>query len=314
MDFQDLHAFFHVARQESFSRAAAELRLAQSALSRRVLRLEHQLGTELLLRHARGVRLTDAGALLFARAEDLMRELERLESDILSLSHDPAGHVRVAFPPTSGQILAPLLLAECRRQLPRVTLHIREGFSGSIHEWLIGDLVDLAILYDPEPSSDLVITPLLNEPLYLIAPSERVCPEFVIPPKGTVPFRRLAELPLILPGRAHSIRPLVERYAAECGFTPRIANEVDGMRVIKGIVEAGLGYTVFSYAGVYEEIMGGTLRAVPFEPRLDWHLSIAHKKATRLSPVLTKVKRLVELQIDVMIEKKLWHGEVVGPR
>ncbi len=311
MDFQDLHAFFHVARQESFSRAASQLRLAQSALSRRVLRLEHQLGTKLLLRHARGVGLTDAGALLFARAEELMQDLERIEADIFSLSSDPAGHIRIAFPPTSGQVLAPLVVAECRRRLPRVTLHIREGASGAIHEWLAEGLVDLAVLYDPEPRADLAITPLLREPLFLIAPPARLCPDFMVPAKGTIAFRQLAELPLILPGRSHSIRALVERQASEHAFTPRIVNEVDGINVIKGMVEAGLGFTVFSHVGVHEEIAAGTLRAFAFTHRLDWRLSIAHRKTTRLSPVIAELKRLIALQIGAMIEKKLWRGEII---
>lgn len=310
MDFQDLHAFFHVARQESFSRAAAQLRLAQSALSRRVLRLEHQLGTKLLQRHARGVGLTDAGALLFARAEDLMRDLARIESDIHTLSSDPAGHIRIAFPPTSGQVLAPFLVAECRQRLPRVTLHIREGFSGAIHEWLVDGQVDLAVLYDPEPRADLAITPLLREPLFLIAPPARLCPDFVVPAKG-IAFRRLAELPLVLPGRSHSIRALVERQAAEHGFTPHVVSEVDGINVTKGMVEAGLGFTVFSHVGVHEEVAAGTLRAIPFARRLDWRLSVAHRKSAPLSPAIAELKRMIAAQIGAMIEKKLWRGEIV---
>ena len=64
MDFRDLEVFITVGKLQSFSRAAAHLRCAQSALSRRVRRLEHLFGTPLLERHGRDVRLTETGLIL----------------------------------------------------------------------------------------------------------------------------------------------------------------------------------------------------------------------------------------------------------
>src|ERR1700733_8931476 len=79
MDYKDVLAFLAVARLESYSRAAEKLHLAQSALSRRVMRLENALGVSLLERHPRGVRATKAGEILARRASQIDIELRKIE-------------------------------------------------------------------------------------------------------------------------------------------------------------------------------------------------------------------------------------------
>lgn len=311
MDFQDLYAFFHVARTESFSRAASELRTAQSALSRRVARLEHRLGVKLLVRHARGVDLTAEGRALQGRALSLMRDLQEIEADMLVLAQEPVGVVTIGLTPTTGQTIAPVLVQECRKRLPRVTLQLREGFSSSIHEWLANGTIDLALLYDPESFSELSTTPLLNEPLYLIGPGKDSWPEFC---RGeTVHPADLAKLPLILPGRSHPLRIRLERLAAEHRITLQVVNQVEGVRTTGSLVREGLGFTVFSFAGVHNEIAAGTLRAIPFEPMQNWRLALVRRRSGETSRAMTEVEALIEKQTRVLVENGLWHGTPLTP-
>jgi len=311
MDFQDLFAFVHVARQESFSRAAATLRVAQSALSRRVSRLEHQIGTELLRRHGRGIRLTEAGSILLARADGLIKEVELIERDVLKLADEPTGQFRIALPPTSGQKLAPLIVLECKRQFPRISLKVREGFSGTIHDWIARGEVDIAVLYSPEDSPDLHIEPLIREPLYLVAPASTGADD---PLAGVerISLSRIGLLPLILPSRSHGIRVLIDRFAAEHGFHPNIVYEVDGMRTIKGMIEAGLGYTVFSYAGIYEEVEGGTLRAIPLDPPIHWYLSMVTSVSPRDPRALGELQAIIRRKAAEMYKSGYWRGQLVN--
>jgi LysR family transcriptional regulator, nitrogen assimilation regulatory protein len=312
MDFDDLNAFIHVAKQGGFSKAAAELRVAQSALSRRVARLEHHLGVPLFKRNGRGVAVTKEGSALLDRAEGLIRELNLIEKNVLMLAKEPAGRVTVALPPTTGQVIGPLLAAACRERFPRITLELREGISGFIHEWLATEQVDLALLYDPERAPGVEVFPLIDEPLYLIAPalSDAACEIAGI---ETFPLARLGLLPLIVPSHSHSLRRLLERLGEEHRFALRIANQVDGMRITKGMVAAGLGYTVFSYAGVYEEVEAGTLRAIPLKPTPHWRLSLVHRTMPRGSPAQFEIKRLIEQQVQSLVDRKLWRGAVIGP-
>lgn len=310
MDFDDLNAFIHVAKQGGFSRAAAELRVAQSALSRRVARLEHRLGVPLFKRNGRGVAVTVEGSALLDRAEGLIQELNLIEKNVLRLAKEPAGRVTVALPPTTGQVIGPLLAAACRERFPRITLELREGISGFIHDWLATGQVDLALLYDPERAPGIEVSPLIVEPLYLIGPASNAGNENA--GDGSLPFSSLGQLPLIVPSRSHSLRRLLERLAEEHRFALRIANQVDGMGITKALVAAGLGYTVFSYAGVYQEVDAGTLRAIPLAPTPHWRLSLVHRTMPHGSPAQHQIKRLIEQQLQSLVDRKLWRGTPIG--
>lgn len=311
MDFQDLHAFAHVARLGGFSRAAAQLRVAQSALSRRVARLEHRLGTPLLTRHDRGARPTEAGLVLLGKAEELARQLDAIERDLEGFSAAPRGHVRVAITPSTGEVLAPLLVQECRARFPDVTLLLREGITGYIHEWLAAGDVDLALLYDPEPSADVAITPLLEEPLFLVAPTGAALP---LAPDGSFSLRHLHEVRLVVPQRTHSIRLLLDQMAARYGVALDIAMEVEGMRTTKALVRAGIGVTLFSYAGVHEEVAAGTLRAIPIKPRLVWRMALAERRATSDSRAQAAVRGIIESLADRLMERGLSRGRLLLPQ
>ena len=310
MDFRDLEAFVAVARQESFSRAATQMRIAQSALSRRVDRLEHRLGAELLTRHGRGVRLTDAGHVLLQRSETLMRDLAAVEADVQSLAKEPTGHVRLALPPATSEVLSPLLVSVCRRSFPGITLHVREGHSGIIHDWLLAGDVDIAVFYGPEQAPELEIVPLIDEPLCVVVPAA-TAPE----DRRAFPARGLADLPLVMPARPHSLRLVVERYAADHGFQPRIALEVDGIRTTRAMIAAGLGCTVFSHAEITADIDAGILAAIPLEPRLGWRLCLVRKKASRASRAMEEVEKLIRDQISTLLDRRYWRGTLlVSPR
>ena len=306
MNFTDLEAFHEVAEHQSFSRAAISMRIAQSALSRRVARLEHQLGLKLFARHGRGIRLTPDGEALALRANGLMREVARIGDDIRGRASEPSGRIIVAFTPTSGQILAPPLLAAAR-QYPNLEIELREGFSGSIHNWLSQGAIDIALIYDPEPNPDFDITPLLREPL-LLAGAPQAMEAFG---NGPVSLKKLKGLPLVLPGRSHSVRRLLDREAQKRGLPLTIRNQVDGMRTIKGVVEAGLGYTIFSYAGLYEEIREGRLVTAPFSPQLHWTFSMVVRRDAGRMKALQFVRALLVAELHRLIEGGLWQGKLL---
>jgi LysR family nitrogen assimilation transcriptional regulator len=314
MDFQDLEAFIHVARQGGFSQAAAQRRIAQSALSRRVGRLEHQLSVKLFARHGRGVRLTEEGIALLSRAEGLMTELQSIERDVLVLASEPTGDVRLAFTPTAAQILAPLVVEDLRQRWPRITLHIREGFSGSIHDWVVEQKVDLALLYNPESTAQVEVIPFVREPVYLVAPAVDRSIHRHLMKNGQFRLKHIGSLPLILPSHSHSLRVLLERFAAERRLALNIVNEVDGMRATKGMVEAGLGYTFFSYAGVYEEVLGGSLKIFPVSPALSWYLALVQRHNAPRSRALLEVRKTIEKKMHLLLRRGLWQGELLSPR
>ncbi|WP_425418547.1 LysR family transcriptional regulator [Oricola indica] len=308
MNIEDLRAFVWVAEAGGFSRASTEHRVAQSALSRRVARLESDLGTELVRRDGRGVRLTEHGVLLQERSSRIFAEIDAVRTEMFEHSDEPRGEVTLALPPTTAQVLAPLIAKALSERYPQVRLRMWEGFSGAIHKWVVSGEVDIALLYEPEERSDIRVTPLVREPIYLIA-SQRMREAFPILKEGSpVRFSDLPKIPLILPTKSHSIRSLIERKAIERRLKLDLAFEVDGIRATKAMVAAGLGCTLFSYAGVYEELADGTLEVFETTPRLTWTLALGEARHHDANRAVRVVRNLVLEQLHALMDGGYWKG------
>jgi len=309
MIFEDLNAFVVVAKLRSFSKAAAQLRIAQSSLSKRVQRLEHKFGVELLKRHGRGVALTEAGAILVRRAEHLIDELDAVERDVCAQMTVPTGEVRVALPPATGRFLAPLIVEQCRSNFPMIRPLIREGTAADIHGWLSADDVDIALMYNPECGPEFEIEPFLSEPLFLIAPANDARTGKAILYRDSYAIKDLADLPLCMPRRPHSIRVLVERLCSKHGVKPRIEYDIDGINSFKGLVEKGMGVAIFGYAGLKEEIDSGRLRAIPFSsPLMNRKLCIAYPRREDARSAILNVKTIVKQELDRLLKEGFWQG------
>src|SRR5690348_13312696 len=102
LDGPELRVFAQVGRTASFAVAARALGLTPSAVSKAVARLEQRLGTRLLVRTTRSVRLTDAGALLLERASPILSALDEAEQVALAGRGKPRGRLRLELPLTLG--------------------------------------------------------------------------------------------------------------------------------------------------------------------------------------------------------------------
>jgi LysR family nitrogen assimilation transcriptional regulator len=309
MIFEDLSAFVAVAKLRSFSKAAIQLRIAQSSLSKRVRRLERRFGVELLKRHGRGVALTEAGAILTRRAENLIEELNAVERDVCAQMTVPTGEVRIALPPATGHFLAPLIVEQCRSNFPMIRPLIREGTAADIHGWLSTDDVDIALMYNPECGPEFEIQPFLSEPLYLIAPARNPGTGKAISYQKNYSIKDLANLPLCMPRRPHSIRVLVERLCAKYGVKLRIDYEINGINSSKGLVEKGIGVAIFGYAGLRAEIDSGRLRAIPFSsPLMNRKLCIVYPRREDSRSAILNVKAIIEQELGRLLAEGFWRG------
>ena len=187
---------------------------------------------------------------------------------------------------------------------------MREGFSGSIHEWLSEGRIDVALLYDPEQTPAVDVLPLLREPL-LFAGAPKQMKAFG---KGPVKASVLTELPLILPSRSHSLRRIIDRQAQNFGKPLTLKNQVDGTLTILGVVQAGIGYTVFAYAGLHEAIKAKILIALPFDPPLHWTFCLVTRRDARDLPAVRFVRDTVVSEVHRLVEGGLWQGQLLAGR
>ena len=262
MDIKALRYFVTVAHFGNITKAAASLHIAQPALSRRILKLENELGVQLLHRAAQGVRLTEPGRRLVERADGILHQIETLRAEATSWGSDPKGPVAVAISPAVAPLIAPNLIATVREQLPNVGLILGEGVASAICEGLVNETFDLGILHMERSDHPFTLTSLLTEPMFLVAPGDAWKTEGDSRP---VTREELQKYPLLLPSRPNTLRLMIERLASAHGLQLDMRENIDSALVIKQLVQAGLGYTVQCYSYVREEVERGDLSARKLE-------------------------------------------------
>ncbi|AEQ52383.1 LysR family transcriptional regulator [Pelagibacterium halotolerans] len=308
MDTKSLRYFVQVVRSKSFSKAATELRIAQPAISRQVQKLEHELGTQLLHRHGKGVELTKAGFMLMERAEAVLSLLEQTRDHIAGGNELAVGNVVLGLPPMAGAQLAPPIVEYYRRTWPQIALHLLEGGSNSLHEWILDRRIDLAVLHNPVPLDDLDIEPILYENTVLVGPGRKA--HGSLPRIGaSISVGEMSDLPLIMPALPHANRRLLENAAAQFGVHLNFKTEVDSIGLIKAMIRYGLGFTVATYSSVQKDVALGEMQAYPIDkPPLVSTLAIVRRREMRGSWLTNELAATVRRTLSDLIGAGEWKG------
>lgn len=252
MDLKQLEYFVRVAELGSFTRAAIALDVAQPALSRQVRLLEVELRQNLLTRNGRGALPTEAGKLLLAHGRGILHQVERAREELGRVRGSLAGRVAVGLPTSLARVLTVPLTRAFRQQMPDATISIGEGLSVAMQESLVNGRLDIAVLYNAQPSAEIEISPLLEEDLMLVQARPPGLQED--PGPGPISLQAVSQLPLVIPSRPNAIRMHVESEMANIGCRLKIALEIDGVSAILDLVADGAGYAVLSRNAVASSV------------------------------------------------------------
>jgi LysR family transcriptional regulator, nitrogen assimilation regulatory protein len=293
VDLKDLKYFRAIAECGTFSKAAAHLRIAQPALSRKIQKLEHDLGVQLLQRNARGVTATEAGRVLLGRAQELEQALEDTRREVTSYAEWPTGALRIAVQSPLSQIIVPDLVRAYRTVYPGMVLELTEGFSGDLIDSLLERQLDVAIVDAPShPHADLKCTPLWVETLQLVCPSGDAIAERI--GAGPISWPELAKLPIIMPCRKHAIRRLVDVAFERQRLKFQPAIEANGAMMIFELVKEGLGYTLMPSSGHYPWVVGGQLRTIEVHPAIRRTISLVTRGSLQDGRPVAMFRTLVQ--------------------
>lgn len=260
IDVQQLECFCAVVRSGSFSKAAAVLSVGQPGLSRRIKRLEEQLGSQLLYRNGRGVALTENGVRFHEKVSRLLAHLKDAYDEAADDGVEPFGSVTLGLPTSMSGLVGVPVLQSLKSECPGIKLHLIDGFSGHVHEWLVSGRIDLAILHQARHGSTLIVEHLLSEELFLVG---RGVPRRAVVAgiNPTIELPELRALPLVVPGHDHGLRRQLDRISAVAGVKLSIENEVDSLSAIKELIDGGEVYSVLPIGCVYKEVLAGTVLA-----------------------------------------------------
>ncbi len=153
-DIKSIRVFLAVANARSFSQAALTLGITPASATRLVAKLEDDLGQQLLLRTTRQVSLTSAGALVAARYQPIIDELDRATSEVLQISLPDRGRLRINAPMSMGLRLMPQLIDSFKLVYPNVSLDVK--LTDTLVD-IIEDACDLAIRISRPPQDKSTI-------------------------------------------------------------------------------------------------------------------------------------------------------------
>ena len=263
MELRQLRYFVAVARNESFKKAAIELRIAQPALSRQVGLLEHELKTLLFTRHTRGSVPTEEGRMLLEEAERILHMTEQAKQRLLFHHSSISGPVGVGLAPTLAEWIAPEILARIQEAHPDVNLRFFEGLSPRLRQLLVTGGVDVAVLSLNVDPAHLILGTTISEPISLVGCAGDPLLEGAFP----LQLHELENLPIILSGiRKEGIRDIVDRALLEAGLSLKnIVAEVETMFMARPMVSRNLGYTISLESAAEVGIREGVLAARPIE-------------------------------------------------
>ncbi|MEP9379321.1 LysR family transcriptional regulator [Aquabacter sp. CN5-332] len=293
MDLRQLRYFVTVADSGSISAAASLLRVAQSAVSRQMRRLEEDVGGELFKRSVAGTALTDSGLMLLERARFILGEVENAANDVSTFSRGMRGTVRMAAPGSVGRALYVPTAQLFRTQYPQVHLELAETNTADVLQRLSAGLLDLGIVSDPSMHEHLAFMPLMREETVLLCPPGS-------PPTagGPVPVAALRELPLIIPAGLRRI--FQERFG---DFRPAL--QIDGVGATAQLTMAGVGYAVLPRSTVSTSDALEPLVAVPIEGFVISRM-LATVKGRPPSLAVRAFRAAIEAEVERCIETGLF--------
>jgi DNA-binding transcriptional LysR family regulator len=231
-----LAQFAGVARREHITRAAHDLEVPQSTLSRAMARLEADLGVALLARHGRTVSLTPAGRAFARSVERAIGEVERAADAVRADADPAAGKVAFGFLHTMGPETVPELIREFRTDHPRVRFALVQSYGEDMIERMRQGELDLCLTSPIPDDPDLVTRRLGEQRLLLTVPEGHR-----LAARRRVRLAEAADEPFVTLEPGYGLRRLTDALCERAGFRPRIAFEGEEPETLRGLVAAGLG-------------------------------------------------------------------------
>ncbi|MDI3423572.1 LysR family transcriptional regulator [Streptomyces luteolus] len=244
--------FAGVARTEHVTRAAQEMQVPQSTLSRALVRLEQDLGVDLFARHGRTLSLTPAGRTFLASVERALGEVERAAEAVRADADPEAGKVAFGFLHTMGSETVPALIREFRVHHPRVRFSLVQNYGEWMLERMRAGELDLCLTSPVPDAPDLVARRLDEQRLRLVVPEDHR-----LASRKRVRLAEAAEEAFVTLEPPFGLRRITDDLCARAGFRPRVAFEGEEAETLRGLVAAGLGVALlpppaFARPGVVE--------------------------------------------------------------
>lgn len=289
---RQLRVFFAVARSGSFSRAALEVGLSQSAVSLSIRQLETELGLRLLDRTTRQVQLTAIGAILVASGVRLVDELDATLRELLDIGVQHRGRVKMACVPAVARSLMPACIAHCLARWPHISYSVDDSAASDVIRKVRRGEVEFGVASGDVEGDDLHLEDLMADPFCLVCRRDD-------PFAGgeTLRWAQVAGRRLVMLGNTSGSRQLIETTLARTGTVVDVILELAQPSSVLGMVEGGIGIAIIPHLAAPRPDDPVLATCALIEPTATRTIVLLRRRDRSLSPAATAVwSALLELR------------------
>ncbi len=253
--------FYETARFGSFSTAAKNLYVSQSAISQCIQQLESDLNVQLFVRTRKGVSLTSEGRFLFSKVESAIGSIEQGESQLEKLRHLESGELKIAAGDTITTHFLLKYLEDFHASYPDIRIEMANSYSSQMLSLVKEGKADLAFVNMPSADDELVI-----EPCFEINDVFVCGPDFE--QKASYSWEEISRLPLILLEKNSSSRRFLEKNFNENNLhlNPQIEVAVHDLLIRFASIHLGVSCVIEQFS--CEELSRGLIKKLTLDPPL----------------------------------------------
>lgn len=300
IDFDGIQAFVTVAELGGFHKAAERLNITQTALTRRVQKLEAYLNLKLLDRTTRFVRLTSVGEDFLPQARSIVHEMSAAVTRLKDKSKHSSGNFTLSCVPTMAAYILPNLIRLYAAKFPNNRIRLVDATSYQVREAVLSNQAEVGISIHGEKHPNLMETQLFEDPLMFFCRENHP-----LSSKKSVRWSDMSDASLIVVSNFVATRVFMDYQLAKRGISLTGAYEVQHHATAINLVAAGVGCSILPSSSCGENDRPGVIRIPLIEPIVKRKVVLIQRKGATLSPAAAAFcDVLKKASVDSFAKKK----------
>lgn len=293
IDFDGVQAFVAIAELGGFGKAAEQLHLTQTALTRRIQKLESYLGVRLIDRTTRSVRLTAVGREFLPQAGRLVNDMTSALDRLKDMSRLGIGNITMASIPTMAHQTLPAVIKLYAEQHPGNRIRIIESHAFDVNRAVLNDQAEFGLTIQLERHADLVEELVMHEPFMFVCRNEHP-----LAGKKSVTWSEMRQAELVMVSGLSGNRVLLDYQLSRKRISLNAGYEVEHLATALGLVAAGVGTAILPHsaiqAGAYPSV-----KLIPLvSPVVSRNVVLIRRKNVTLSPATQMFYDLLARQLE----------------
>ncbi len=291
INLNQLRAFYSVAKEGTFSKAAGDLFVTEPAVFFQVHSFERSLGLKLLDKVGKNLTVTETGRLLYEYADKIFRLVDEAENAINAVKDLRSGVLRVGTTNALAQYLMPIIISAFRDRHPTIQVHLDQASSGELVRGVLARDYEVAIVAGVAYPDAIESIPLSREEILLVA-----SPHSKLALKAASSLKELTGIPMISRDMRSATRQAIWKEFEKRNIKPSAVIEAGNTEFIKDLVANDKGVSFLARICVRKEVERGELAVIALkEGPFFFDIDVIHLKGRTLSPTTSRFLHFLQL-------------------